>query len=322
MLENGFSLAEAIDFLDHLEKKPILKSSEMRLELQNGIPIYEVLYLRGFDKKVCTQIFFADKHGNLSKVLKEAGRYLIKKQRDHLTFMKLLQYPLILIFLLIFVLLLLKNFLLPQFEILYSSMDYQPTNTVSFFIYFMKNVQFYFIYFLCFTSIVGFLCYCILYKKTSIQRALWMAKIPILQYYFRLLTSQFLAREWSFLLHGGFSINEILEMMSQQSFRPLIREMAEGIREDLMTGTTFSDSLSNFKFLDPQFITITKHGEKTGRLDQELQFYSQFCVTQIEGRIQRLFRMIQPMMFIFIGILVVAVYLSILLPMFEMIDSI
>lgn len=171
-------------------------------------------------------------------------------------------------------------------------------------------------------SIVGFLCYCILYKKTSIQRALWMAKIPILQYYFRLLTSQFLAREWSFLLHGGFSINEILDMMSQQSFRPLIREMAEGIREDLMTGTTFSDSLSNFKFLDPQFITITKHGEKTGRLDQELQFYSQFCVTQIEGRIQRLFRMIQPMMFIFIGILVVAVYLSILLPMFEMIDSI
>lgn len=322
MLENGFTLAEAIDFLDHLNTTASWHSQQMIKDLQNGIPIYEVLSERNFDKKACTQIYFADKHGNLPDVLIEAGGYLIKKHQDRLMFLKLLQYPIILIFLLIFVLLLLKNFLLPQFEVLYSSMNYRPTKTVSIFIYFMKNAQFFIGYILCFFIISSFLIYFSLNKKTSLQRANLFSKIPIVRFYFKLFTCQFLAREWSYLLQGGFSIIEILEMMRSQSFRPLIREMAEKIRIDLTKGLSFSHSLSELDFLDEQFITVTIHGEKNGRLDHELLFYSKFCLLQIEENIQKVFRILQPIMFLFIGCMVIAVYLSILLPMFEMIDSI
>ncbi|MGE8204502.1 competence type IV pilus assembly protein ComGB [Heyndrickxia sp. NPDC080065] len=322
MLDNGFILAEAIDFLQQLETKTLVNSQEMLKDLQNGLPIYEVLGNRNFDKKACTQLYFADKHGNLANVLKEAGQYLIKKHQDRITFMKLLQYPLILIFLLAFVLLLLKSFLLPQFEQLYTSMDYRPTVTVSFLIYFMKNAQYYIVLFLFLSIFVCILIYLVLAKKTSIERALWISKIPIIRFYFKLFTSQFLAREWSFLLQGGFSINEILDMMASQSFRPLMQEMAENIRKELTLGSSFSSSLSKLKFLDSQFITVAMHGEKNGRLDHELLFYSRFSVMQIEDNIQKVFRILQPLMFILIGILVIAVYLSILLPMFEMIDSI
>ncbi|GIN85492.1 competence protein ComGB [Heyndrickxia sporothermodurans] len=322
MLENGFTLAEAIDFLEQFETKTILKSNEMLSELQNGIPIYVVLDSRGFDKKACTQLYFADKHGNLSSVLKEAGRYLLKKDNDRKTFVKLLQYPLLLIFLLIVVLILLKNYLLPQFELLYSSMNYNPTLVVSFFISFMKNAQFYILYSLGFFIFLVASSNYVLRKYTPIRKAKLVTKIPFIRFYLRLITSQFLAREWSFLLQGGFSINQILDMMRTQNFRPLIRDMGEMIHKDLTIGETFSTALGKFSFLDQQFITIVMHGEKSGRLEHELLFYSQFCLSRIEGSIQKVFRILQPIMFIIIGGLVVAVYLSILLPMFEMIDSI
>ncbi|WP_181294715.1 competence type IV pilus assembly protein ComGB [Heyndrickxia sporothermodurans] len=322
MLENGFTLAEAIDFLDHLDSTASLHSQKMLKDLQNGIPFYEVLSQRNFDKKACTQLYFADKHGNLSNVLVEAGGYLIKKHQDRLTFLKLLQYPVILIFLLIFVLLLLKNFLLPQFEILYSSMNYRPTKIVSIFIYLMNNAQFFIGCILSLFIIFSLLIYYALNKKTSIQKATLISKIPIVRFYYKLFTCQFLAREWSYLLQGGFSIIEILEMMRSQSFRPLIREIAEKIRIDLTTGLSFSHSLSDMAFLDQQFITVTIHGEKNGRLDHELLFYSKYCLLRMEENIQKIFRILQPIMFIFIGCMIIAVYLSILLPMFEMIDSI
>ena len=87
----------------------------------------------------------------------------------------------------------------------------------------------------------------------------------------------------------GFSVHEILDMMSTQNFKPLIREIAFTIRKELKFGYSFSNALSRLKFLDQQFITITIHGEKNGRLDDELQFYSRFCVKQLEEKIQKIF---------------------------------
>ncbi|MBU5214329.1 competence type IV pilus assembly protein ComGB [Heyndrickxia oleronia] len=322
MLENGFTLAEAIDFLQHLKSNSKINPNDILVDLQNGIPLYEVLNRKKFDKKVCAQLFFADQHGKLSYALKESGTYLAKKHHDQVTMMKLFQYPLLLIFLLAFVLQLLKNFLLPQFELLYSSMNYQPTFTVSFLISLMKNSQFYLLMILILIICVSFFIYLLFRKKNPIERAEWICHIPFVHFYYKLYISHFLAREWSFLLQGGFSVHEILDMMSTQNFKPLIREIAFTIRKELKFGYSFSNALSRLKFLDQQFITITIHGEKNGRLDDELQFYSRFCVKQLEEKIQKIFRLLQPIMFIFIGILVISVYLSILLPMFEMIDSI
>jgi len=322
MLQSGFSLADAIDFLGRIDKKDQTFTREMLIKLQNGIPIHEILSEEHFDKKACAQIFFAEKHGNISLALKEAGDYLVKKDNERKTIMKLLQYPLILIGILIFILFLLKSLLLSQFADLYTSMDYHPSPVIRFFTQLMEQGPLFISIFGAISFLVVLLTSILFSKKKPIEKAEWIARIPIIRTYSRLFNSQFLARECSFLLQSGFSINEVLTCFAQQHYRPLVKNISELIRKDLTLGYSFSNSLSKFSFYDPQLFIIIQHGEKNGRLDQELQYYSRFCLGQIEEKMEKLFKIMQPLLFILIGLLVLAVYMSIMLPMFDMMDSI
>jgi competence protein ComGB len=322
MLRNGFSMAEAIDFLGRIDQKGNTLTRSMLRSLQDGINFHEILDEEHFDKRACAQIFLAEKHGNIANALEEAGNYLLKKDDERQTLMKLLQYPLILIGILIFILFMMKNLLLPQFSDLYSSMNYHPSPIIQLLTYLMENAPLYFFIVAVCLLLLILISIFYFFKKTPITRAKWISRIPIVRLYFRLFNSQFMARECSFLLQSGLSINEVLTCMASQNYRPLVRDIAELVRKELTLGFSFSDSLSNFSFYDPQFLIVIRHGEKNGRLDQELLYYSRFCLGQIEERIQKVFKILQPAMFIFIGLLVLAVYMSIMLPMFDMIDSI
>ncbi|MEK5390768.1 competence type IV pilus assembly protein ComGB [Margalitia sp. FSL K6-0131] len=322
MLQNGFSMGDAIGFLGRMDQRGSSFTQAMLKKLQEGIPIHEILSEEQFDKKACAQIFFADKHGNIAIALKEAGMYLIKRDNERKMMMKLLQYPLVLIGILILILFLLKNLLLSQFTDLYSSMDYHPSPLIRFFTQLMEKGPLLLSIF-CVIVFLVFLFSCLYFSKnTPVKNAEWIARIPAVRFYFRLFNSQFLARECSFLLQSGFSINEVLACIASQHYRPLVKNTAELIRKDLTLGYSFSNSLSKFSFYDPQLIMVIQHGEKNGRLDQELQFYSRFCLGQIEEKMEKVFKIIQPVMFFIIGLLVLAVYLSIMLPMFDMMDSI
>ena len=67
---------------------------------------------------------------------------------------------------------------------------------------------------------------------------------------------------------------------------------------------------------------IIKHGQENGKLEQELLFFSQHCVVNMEEQIEKCIKMIQPVLYLFIGFLVVSMYLAILLPMFNLLDGI
>ena len=322
MLENGFSISEAIEFYSRLDSRSRLVTENIVEELHNGVPIHEILFHEHFDHNACIQIFFADKHGYMSEALKGAGEYLRKKANDRKTVMKLLQYPLILITILFFVMALLKNLLLPQFNNLYQSMGYNSSRNIHVLIDFIKYTPKYLLLFTLFILVCLFITHLYFRNKSPIDKADWLSRIPIFQFYYKLYISQFLAREWSFLLKSGFSINEVLRYMMNQSFRPLLRDTAEAVMNRLKLGEPFSVILSDFRYIEKEFTMVVKHGEKNGRLDHELLYYSQFSFVRMEEKIQKIFRGLQPAIFIVIGLMIVAVYISILYPMFQMIDAV
>ena len=62
--------------------------------------------------------------------------------------------------------------------------------------------------------------------------------------------------------------------------------------------------------------------KKYGRLDAELFHYSRYLLEKIEEKMSLFMRIIQPLLFSLIGLLVVSVYLAILLPMFSLMEGI
>ena len=101
LLDHGFTLMETLEFLKRLENKQQENIHHMIIKLQQGEPLYEVLTLQQFNHQVCMQIYFAEKHGLLSTAFTESGQYLIRKYNERKKLMKLLQYPIILLAVLI-----------------------------------------------------------------------------------------------------------------------------------------------------------------------------------------------------------------------------
>lgn len=69
-------------------------------------------------------------------------------------------------------------------------------------------------------------------------------------------------------------------------------------------------------------IKFIEQGEKSGKLDIELTLYSQILIQQFEAMAKRHIKFIQPVIFLILGLFIVALYLTIMLPIFDMLQSI
>lgn len=322
MLLQGFSMAEALNFMGrmHTQWKDMFLSMES--SMKNGQAVHDAFYQQGFDRKTCSQLYFAEKHGFLAKSLTESGQYLIERNKQHSKLYRLLQYPLILIIVFIVVGILLQTLLLPRFQLFYDSMGYSPSFLLKGFLQLMEHFPLIVLSLSGLSGIFSLFGFTVLSKMSPVEKAMLYAGLPLFNSYYRLYQTSFLAREWSFLLKSGFSMNEIIEIMIRQEFDPLLKAAAEEIRGLLKVGYSFSEAVEHLGFLQEELSLIISHGEKNGKLDRELFLYSEICTQRLEEEIMKIFSLLQPIIFALIGFMVIAVYLSIFLPMFQVIDSI
>lgn len=321
MLNNGFTLLEVLHFLSRLydHKHVIINMIE---DLQNGEPIYKALLAANFEQQVCAQIYFAEKHGFLSDALQESGNYLLKKDEQRKKLIKLMQYPLILLFVLLLVAVILNTMLLPRFQLLYTSMGYEPHVSIQLFLHLIDTLPFFLLVFFIIIMLVVIITKWFTRTRSALEMATVYSTLPFIKSHYKLYKTIFLAREWSYLLKSGFSMNEIITIMETQTFNPLLRETAEKLKKMLVIGYSFSNALSYLKFIEDELIVIVTHGEKNSRLDHELYYYSNICLQKFEEKILRIFIVIQPIFFLFVGLMVMTIYMAIFFPMFQMMESI
>ncbi|WP_421379805.1 competence type IV pilus assembly protein ComGB [Bacillus salacetis] len=322
LLSYGYSLTEAIEFvfIGHYQKQELLKR-KMLSHLQNGSSLSEALKDGGMPLHVCSQIYFAEKHGRMAETLVSAGEYLNARQKDRQALMKVMTYPIVLLFILTGVLILLKSVLFPQFDILYSSLGYTPDSHLRFFFLLIDKLPFLTIVFLGFLLITGGTVYSRYHSHTPLRKAEFLLRLPFLSRYFRLFYTQFFSREMSFLLNSGMSINQALTEVGKQSYRPLFKEIADRMIQELRIGKSFSESIEHFDLFTEGLLEVIRHGERRGQLPRELFIYSQFCVETLEFGGKRLLTVIQPVVFLFIGGFILVIYFSIMVPLFQVMQS-
>ncbi|PTE33719.1 competence protein ComG, partial [Staphylococcus gallinarum] len=73
---------------------------------------------------------------------------------------------------------------------------------------------------------------------------------------------------------------------------------------------------------EPGLIKFIKAGEKEGKLEIELKLYSEIIISKIEKQLQTIIKFIQPIIFVILAGLIVILYLVIMLPMFELMQTI
>ncbi|MGB2762495.1 MAG: type II secretion system F family protein [Minisyncoccales bacterium] len=128
---------------------------------------------------------------------------------------------------------------------------------------------------------------------------------------------------FSTLFKSGLSISESLSITSEAATNILYQESIEKIKNRVATGTTLSQAMQGYPKLYPKnMINIVAVGEKSGTLENSFIYLSEFYSKEVKNKTKKLPTIIEPVLLVFIAIMVGFVALSIIMPIYELTSGI
>lgn len=323
LLSRGYSLAEAIESMTfYLEKKRKNEVKRSLEKLREGFPLYLILADLNFKKDLVSYVYFAEQHGGLARTLSEGSDMVLKREADYQRLKRLTAYPIFLVLLTFILFFFVNRILLPKFNSLFSDMNLAP-NIFMETIAAAASILPFVLYFLLSLIILIALYYVLRFKNLhSLEQKRRLVKLPFAGKFIRLFYSHYFSVQLSYLFSGGLSVLAALKVFEQNLHEPFSREIGKDLISKLAAGQDFDRAVVEYPFFEDELPRIIRHGQKNGKLDQELYFYSRHCLIELEERMDKALKTVQPILYSFIGLLVVSLYLAILLPMFQMMKGI
>jgi competence protein ComGB len=316
MLKNGFCLYDctlifktsAYEF-----ERRVGKILEKEISMGNGLDM--TLQQFGYSQKIVLQIKFAQTHGNLLSTLKSIDESLMKLEKEKEKFISIITYPCLLLLFLVGILITMRIFLLPELQrrLGYEKnaglllMEYGPLAII-------------------FVLLIGF-GWCLLLKwqllkKSNLERAEIFAKLPFIGEFYILQITSYLSREWGRFFEQGMELSNILTVMQSLEKSNLMKELAQKLESGLQQGISFTSQIQQFNFVTEEFSMMIRQAELNFSLGEELIFYGNNCAETLFKKIEEKMQWLQPIVFLFVGGMIVLVYISMLLPMYQNIGGI
>ncbi|WP_080845129.1 competence type IV pilus assembly protein ComGB [Cytobacillus gottheilii] len=322
LLNRGYPLSEAIEsVILHL---PPQKRGAMEIcltDLREGYTFYNALAKLNFNEDVIGYVYFAEQHGGLADAFDDGSEMILKRDENWKKLKKLLMYPVFLILFTFVLFLFVVKILLPKFSSLFLSLDLEAN-------FFTKIVYFFEHFFPVFVSMIILLAIVLLsfyffsFKRfTHIKQKTIVSSVPILGVFFKLFYSHYFSVQLHYLLQAGLSVFEALQLFEKNEKQPLYQELGSELQSGLLKGEALEHLIQNYLIFDIELSRIIAHGQKNGKLAEELVFFSQHCMERFEEKVEKMIKRIQPMIYSFIGVLLVSMYLAVLLPMFHLMEG-
>jgi type IV pilus assembly protein PilC len=120
------------------------------------------------------------------------------------------------------------------------------------------------------------------------------------------------------LLAGGTPMVPSIEIASQSVTNQLVSSRISGIVQNVREGEPLWRSLDNTKVISDLAVEMIKVGESTGALTEMLANVSEFYDEEIESRLTRLVAAIEPLILVFMGVVIGVLLYAFYLPLFKL----
>ncbi|MGW9856079.1 competence protein ComGB [Staphylococcus hominis] len=323
LLKSGFTLLECFNFINlyfNYKNKDI--ANKIINIIKTGGECNQILELIGYPKSVVTQIQFSQKYGNINDSLEEVINYLKTNLQAKQRILKAIQYPIILISIFITMLSILNYTVLPQFEHLYSTMDVELNLSQTIITYLISHLPQFFLLILFVLLILSIIVIIFLNKIDMSRKLMFISYIPIVHFYYSTIKTYQIANDLAMFYKNDISIQQVVDMYIHQQNNPFLNYIGIVIQKELSRGINLSDILIKIPCYQYDLTQFIKQGEKNNKLDIELKMYCQILIQRLQNKALKQSKIIQPIVFIFLGIFIVSLYLVIMLPMFQLMQNI
>ena len=124
------------------------------------------------------------------------------------------------------------------------------------------------------------------------------------------------------LIESGVSIIDSLEVVSKIMTNQIIANRVIEARESISEGESIADPLSVNDTFPKMVLQMIRVGEETGALARMLEKVTYFYDREVEHKIQSIVSLIEPALIVTLGLVVGGIVISIMLPMFKMVNAV
>ncbi len=146
-------------------------------------------------------------------------------------------------------------------------------------------------------------------------------KLPVLGILMRKIAVARFTRTLGTLISSGVPILEGLDITAKTAGNAVVERALQQVRKSLEEGKSLTEPLKESEVFPGMVTQMIAVGEQTGAMDAMLQKIADFYEEEVDAAVKDLLTALEPIMIVFLGIVVGGVVISMYLPLFSLIGK-
>jgi len=325
LIRAGLPILKSLDLLAERLTDPKLSRhvKGVRDEVRNGAMLSDAFARQGvFPPIYVSSVLAGERSGSLPEVLERFITYQRLALSVRKKLMVSLMYPSVLIVLALSLIVFLVTYVVPNFAVLYQTMQAQLPAPTQFLIALGTTARSYVIAGFV-TVIVAIVAFRWWSRTESGQEAVdrVLLKTPLVgEVWLKYQVAQF-SRVLGTLLVGGIPLMQALDTASDSLGTRVLKRVLEQASKLVREGQSLSQSLRTTKMFPSLSLDMIEVGESTGALPAMLTSVAEFYEDDVSTRVTASLTLIEPAIMICMGLFIGFVLISLYLPIFSLADS-
>lgn len=324
MIKSGVPIVMALEIIGNGNKNPRMGKlvDQLRLDIEGGSSIYEAMSKHPvqFDELYRNLVKAGEGAGVLETVLDTIATYKENIESLKGKIKKALFYPAMVIVVAILVSAILLIFVVPQFETTFASFGAELPAFTQLIVSASRFVVSWWWLMLLVTigSVVGFI---FAYKRSpAMQHGMdrLSLKIPVVGQILHNASIARFARTLATTFKAGVPLVEALGIVAGATGNKVYEKAVLEMRDDVSVGYQVNMAMKQVGLFPHMVVQMTAIGEEAGALDTMLFKVAEFYEEEVNNAVDALSSLLEPMIMIFIGVVVGSMVIGMYLPIFKL----
>jgi len=323
MIDAGLAMVQSLQALAEQTTNKVMRDTihDVCARVESGDSFSEALqkHPKAFSRLYVCMVSAGEKGGLLAEILARLATYLENSARLRKKVKSAMMYPSVVTIVAILITIFLLVKVVPVFGEIFTSFHATlPAPTL----YLIKtsNIVKHYLFLLLLAG--GGAAYGWFYFiKTPAGRLFWDSRrirLPIFGVIAHKICLARFTRTLASLVRSGVPILEVLQIVSQTVGNVVMEKAVQTAALDIERGESISAALGKHPIFPSMIIRMVTAGEQTGKIDNMLERISDFLDEEIETTLSGLTALIEPILIVFLGVVVGGMVICMFLPIFKL----
>ena len=327
MIASGVTLLRTLEIVaEQTENEQLAKGfSEVQREVAQGSSLSAAMERRPrvFPLIMTNLVRVGETGGFLDQALESVAANFEAELKLQQKVKAAMAYPIVVLSVAVLAVIAMLVFVVPTFESLFAGFGSELPAPTRVLVSLSESAVFW-VPALAIIGVVVALCYTRNKNAEGVRKVVDTAKVkmPIFGQLFRKIAIARFSRNLAVMLASGVPMLQAIGLVSRVSNNWVIEQALTDAENSVRHGRPFAQPLAQHEVFPPMVAQMVAVGEDSGALDTMLESVAGFYDREVETAADQLTSMIEPLLIVFIGVIIGGMVVALYLPIFTMVTAI